>query len=183
MFGKKKNGRSQASGTDYAEQTMYAILQKIHTDAAKVGPSGSMTSAIKECFDQNEWKYDYDSEKDAFLIRFTGDNMQVRIVLASKDRALFSFTESDFNMNPQNYSKILSKINELNSNIKFGSFFLDDEGGRIFFRCCNYLPDEIPSSDFIGSFVGMLLETYDKSGLKEVADTPAGKSDNNPMFN
>ena len=183
MFGKnKKTDEENISEKDDAEETISAMLQKIHTDAAKVNPSENLTSVIKECFDQNEWKYDYDSKKERFYINFKGKNMNLRIIMASVDGDLISFTESDISVSPKRYSKVLQKINELNKANRYGSFFLDEEGRRIILRCNQAFPEKSPSIDYINSFVDMVIKTFDESGLREVVEVQSDKKEDNPMF-
>ena len=81
--------------------------------------------------------------------------------------------------------ELLYKVNEINKDIYYGSFFIDKEYDSIVFRCTHRITESEVSPALVDSFFGMILDTVDDNGgfFKEILESRTVKNENNPMFN
>ena len=159
--------------------------------AQSMGKDGSnkqaeMVKLIKSTFEKAGWKYDFKSEDNIFLTSFMGDDLPIATMIAVQDLSTQFICNLDFIADPGNFKEVCWALNEINSTLSFGCFYLDTEEGHILFEYGLIHVDSDFEEGTLASVLKMVVSTVDKydGDLQKIAKKSSGgyKDYSNNMF-
>ena len=145
-----------------------------------------MVKLIKSTFEKAGWKYDLKSEDNVFLTSFMGDDLPIATMIAVQDLSTQFICNLDFIADPGNFKEVTWALNEINSTLSFGCFYLDTEEGHILFEYGLIHVDSDFEEGTLASVLKMVVSTVDKydGDLQKIAKKSSGgyKDYSNNMF-
>ena len=143
-----------------------------------------MISKMRVALETAEFKYKYDEANSAFMTGFMGDDLPIATHIIVSDVSLQFVCLLDLSSKPENFSKVAWDLNCINKQLAFGAFCLDQEDGMISFEYGLPYVEADYSTEFILSFIKILVSTVDKydGDLKKIAETTP-RSEVDVMYN
>jgi len=123
--------------------------------------------ATRDFLDENDWKYDYEAEKNLIVTGGAIHNhlKSVKVFISARDGLLQTFTVPGVNADPKECDEILKFINWANWNMISGNFELDVTDGEIRFRNTMRLGEiEKLPADVIEAMIFIPIMSFEKYG-------------------
>ena len=142
--------------------------------------------SIKECFDKNGWKYEFDAEGGKFASGFMGDDLPISVAIIVSDISMHIVCLLDFRAVPEKYQDVVWNLNEINRKLSIGMFSLDPEDGYISFTYGHFFPNYPPVPEFVEALVQAIVKIVDQNdgNLKKIAEVSGNRAgDYNMMYN
>lgn len=107
---------------------------------------------IQGYLDSNDYKFDYDEEKDIFLLGFTLDNTKIDMrILYNEEREWFTVIVFPKNSIPvSGIPKVLPVLNQINYDILFGNIYIDPQDGELAARTTMSVDNRSINEDMVG---------------------------------
>ena len=124
---------------------------------------GLIAATIKGFLDSNEYRYDFDEEKNVFSMSFTLDNdkVWVRIVYNEEKEWFAVFVYPSHSIPVKQVDKIIPVLNNINFNILFGSIYVDPEDGELAVRCSATVDNRSINETMVGVMLSTALNVAD----------------------
>lgn len=149
---------------------MKLLKKKDHKD--RMMTKGDIIGLLKQAFDYVDLKYDYKEEMSLFRIGFMGDDLPIGMDISIDEQVMMFRCPLKLKAEEINYQKVVWKLNEINGELTFGSFYLDPEDGYIMFGYGFPFVESQVSPEFLLAFIKMIVDTVDEHDgmLKEIAE-------------
>ena len=121
-----------------------------------------MFALVRRTFDEAGWKYEAKTDKYAILTSFMGDDLPIAAMIRVDEGSVHFSCLLDLEVPMDKYSEICWNLNEINANLKYGSFTLDSDDGKIMFNYGMVFVESNFSVDFIKALVRMVVNTVDE---------------------
>ena len=124
---------------------------------------GLIAATIKGFLDSNEYRYDFDEEKNVFSMSFTLDNDKVRVrIVYNEEKEWFAvFVYPSPSIPVKQVDKIIPVLNNINFNILFGSIYVDPEDGELAVRCSATVDNRSINETMVGVMLSTALNVAD----------------------
>jgi len=161
-------------------------IKASNTDKGNRNKQAEMVKLIKSTFEKAGWKYDLKSEDNVFLTSFMGDDLPIATMIMVQEMSTQFVCNLDFIADPGNFKEVCWALNEINSTLSFGCFYLDTEEGHLLFEYGLIHVDSDFDEGTMGSVIKMVVSTVDKydGDLQKIAKKSSGgyKDYSNNMF-
>lgn len=107
---------------------------------------------IQAYLENNGYKFDFDEERNIFLLNFTLDNTKADVrFLYNEEREWFTVIVFPKNSIPANrVDKVLPILNKINNDILFGNIYIDPEDGELAVRTALSVDNRTINEDMVG---------------------------------
>ena len=148
------------------------LFEKLKEKSEGITTKDDVIASIKKYFHDVDFEYDFDEEDSVFITGCMGDDLPIHIGIYVLNEVLTFRCPLDLTAKSENCSEVLKKLNEINSTLIFGMFFLDNDSGNIVFEYGFPFREAKFSMDFFLSFLKMIIKIIDKydGALKEIAE-------------
>jgi len=118
---------------------------------------------IQGYLENNEYKFDYDTEKEIFLLGFTLENTKIDMrILFNEEREWFTVLVFPKNSIPvSGIAKVLPVLNKINYDILFGNIYIDPEDGELAARTTLSVDDRSINEDMVGVAMSTAIGVID----------------------
>lgn len=121
----------------------------------------NLYSAIIDAFEGQKWEFNRNDEVHLISTMFDTATMPIALCVKAEDNFINFRGFLAFKVEKRDNVAILSKLNEINDGLLFGSFRMDVEDGYLTFNYSMICADAVPSATSIAAVISMVLETVD----------------------
>ena len=149
------------------------VINKLRKKTHKMQTSQTeMTRVIHDTFKSLDLMYEYLDNDHVFTTIVHGNNIPVPLIVHIEEYCIHMVSLLELEYDPRNLQETLLKMNSINSELSYGAFYLEPESKMMVFEYRFPYCETKVNTDYVGTFIGMVVRTMDGRGstLKAIAE-------------